>query len=134
MVRFVWIGCAALLLACASKGPAGVSPDGAAPPAVDAVAGGSPDAPAVPTSCRTIRICIYACGKDSACAAGCVSSAPGPARQQYNDAHSCSVQACPNQDDISCRCSQECIDGSCVPMFDDCDQGASDPFCDMECH
>jgi hypothetical protein len=92
------------------------------------------DAPPTPTNCQTLRSCIYACRADTACAAHCLATAPAAARQQYDQANACSTQACPNRDDIDCRCMAECLGGECTQIVDECDDAASDPFCDMQCH
>jgi hypothetical protein len=93
------------------------------------------DAPPTPTSCQTLRSCVYACRTDKACVARCIASAPAAARQQYDQANACSLQACPNQDDIDCRCNAECLGGGeCTQVVDECDNSASDPFCDTQCH
>jgi hypothetical protein len=111
-------------------GAASLADSGA--PVVDSQA--AADAPPTPTNCQTIRSCVYACRDDAACAARCVSGAPMAARQQWQQANACSMQACPNQADVDCRCMAECLGGDCTQVVDVCDDAASDPFCDMQCH
>jgi len=109
-------------------------PDGASA-AADTMATVTPDAPAAaPTTCREIRICIFNCREDAACAGRCVSSAPQAARALFNQAKSCSDNACPTQEP-DCRCIEECHGGGmCTEVVDECDEAISDPFCDGPCH
>jgi len=89
---------------------------------------------AAPTTCREIRICIFNCREDAACAGRCVSSAPQAARALFNQAKSCSENACPTQEP-DCRCVEECHGGGmCTEVVDECDEAISDPFCDGPCH
>jgi hypothetical protein len=137
----LWVLALVLGAACAAKES---SPDAATnhhDGAVVVVADGgtsdlapAADAPPTPTSCQSIRSCVYACRNDATCAAHCLSSAPAAARQQWQQGNSCSMQACPNQDDIDCRCMAECLGGDCTQVVDECDNAASDPFCDEQCH
>ena len=99
-------------------------------------AGGGNDAMApvdAITTCRDIRDCVYKCGQNTACAASCVSVAPQAARTLYDQARMCSQQACPEQD-IECRCMEECLGGTCTQIVDECDEATSDLFCDGPCH
>jgi hypothetical protein len=97
-------------------------------------AGPSADAMAPPTTCREIRICIYRCGQDKACATACASAAPTAARAKFSEVQSCSQGACPDGDAV-CRCMEECyVGGMCTDVVDDCDEAVSDPFCDILCH
>jgi hypothetical protein len=98
--------------------------------------GGGKDATAAAdaiTTCRDIRECVFKCGKDSACAASCVAVAPQAARAQYDQARMCSMGVCSEQD-IDCRCMEECLGGTCTQIFDECDEAMSDSFCDGPCH
>jgi hypothetical protein len=99
--------------------------DGAAPPA-----DGPPPAAAMPPKdCRGLRNCIHACDKDTTCATRCVSTAPAAARALHEMIRACSAQACPDQD-ISCRCEQECQGGGlCAEMVDLCNDGDPDDYC-----
>jgi hypothetical protein len=109
-----------------SKADATIKED-AASSAADAMA-------APPTTCREIRICIFNCREDAACAGRCVSSAPQAARALFNQAKSCSENACPTQEP-DCRCIEECHGGGmCTEVVDECDEAISDPFCDGPCH
>jgi hypothetical protein len=115
--------------AARAGGDAGKSPDAAGSADI-----ASADAASAPTTCREIRVCVYDCGQDMDCAARCASSATAAARALYQQGRTCSMQACPDQD-IECRCDQECHGlGLCTDLFDECDQAASDPFCDFPCH
>jgi hypothetical protein len=108
--------------------------DGGTPPANDSGASPALDAMAAPKTCRDIRVCLFNCGTDMNCAAQCVSLAPPAARMQYQDIHSCSTAACPQQDE-DCRCNQECLaGGQCSDLVDVCDEAISDPWCDVKCH
>jgi len=92
------------------------------------------DAAPIPTSCREIRVCVYACGQDKTCADRCAAGAPAAARAKYMMARSCSLQQCPDED-VICRCNEECyFGGVCYDLVDECDEGVSDPFCDIPCH
>jgi hypothetical protein len=94
----------------------------------------TPDASAAPRSCRDIRVCVFACGADQGCAARCESSAPAVARLLHEQSQMCSLRVCPEQD-IECRCDQECHGGgACTDLVDECDEAISDPFCDGPCH
>jgi hypothetical protein len=139
MVRTV--GCAIAVLALGAwlgcvKVDDAKKADGSAPH-LDAAAGaeaGRDATAAPPTTCREIRVCLYGCGADPACAARCQSSAPARARQQYDEAHACSLRVCPNQEP-DCRCIEECLGGgTCSQLVDECDEAVSDPFCDVRCH
>jgi len=94
-----------------------------------------PDAMAEPPkSCRDIRVCIHNCVQDMSCASKCVSSAPAAARQQYEEILACSKGPCPTQEE-DCRCTEECFNGGqCFDLVDACDEGVSDPWCDVRCH
>lgn len=105
----------------------------AAPPAPDGQVA-TPDAQTAPRSCRDIRNCVQDCGENAACASACVSTAPGVARQQFNEAQMCSLGVCEAQD-IECRCREECYEGgTCYQIVEECDEAASDKFCDGPCH
>jgi hypothetical protein len=110
---------------------------GAAGTAGSADAGNAPSPDAMmgpPASCRDVRVCIHNCGQDKACADKCVSTAPAKIRQQYQEILTCSMAACPGQDE-PCRCDQECFnDGQCFELVDACDEAVSDPWCDVRCH
>jgi hypothetical protein len=110
------------------SGQGGGAPTGGA-------AGSAPDAmAAAPTTCREIRVCIFNCADDKGCASRCVSTAPAAARQKYDEAHTCILSACPDQDE-DCRCNQECFaGGTCTDLVDTCDDAVSDPLCDVKCH
>jgi hypothetical protein len=113
----------------AARADAGKPTDGAKTPDL-----ASAEAPIAPTTCREIRVCVYDCGEDLDCAARCASSATTAARALYQQGRACSMQACPDQD-VECRCDQECHGlGQCTDIFDECDDAASDPFCDHPCH
>lgn len=87
-----------------------------------------------PKTCREIRVCIHGCGDDKNCADKCVSTAPTAIRQQYQEIQACSSSACPTQEE-ACRCEQECFNmGQCFDLVDACDEGVSDPWCDVRCH
>jgi len=98
--------------------------------------GGGQDATATAdaiSNCRDIRDCVFRCGQDSACAARCASAAPQAARALFDQAQMCSRQACPEQD-VECRCMEECLGGTCTQVVDECDEATSDLFCDGPCH
>jgi hypothetical protein len=83
-----------------------------------------------PKDCRGLRNCVDACDKDTACAMRCVSSAPATARDLYMMIQTCSKMACPQQD-LSCRCDNECFGGGqCTELVDKCNGADPDNFCD----
>jgi hypothetical protein len=141
MALGLWAACVGKQSSSADAGIKAPHRDGAAiadgAPGADAAGAldeTSADAPPTPTSCQTLRSCVYACRTDMVCVARCIASAPAAARQQYDQANTCSLQACPGGD-IDCRCMAECLGGGdCTQVVDECDNAASDPFCDMQCH
>jgi hypothetical protein len=83
-----------------------------------------------PRDCRGLRNCIDACATDSACAMLCVSTAPAAAQALYQMIRTCSMQACPTQEQ-SCRCDHECYGGGqCESLVQQCDLADPDTFCD----
>jgi hypothetical protein len=117
-----------------NQGGSGGSKDGSAGTEAD-TGNVTPDAlSGPPKTCREVRVCIHGCGDDKACADKCVSTAPTAIRQQYQEIQACSMSACPTQEE-ACKCEQECFNmGQCFDLVDACDEGVSDPWCDVRCH
>lgn len=92
------------------------------------------DFPPAPKTCGELRSCIYACGDSAACLSHCMTTAPAAAVKVNATVDACSKQACP-QGDVLCRCDAECFfPGPCVDALGQCTEGASDQFCDIQCH
>jgi hypothetical protein len=92
-----------------------------------------PAAPAAAT-CSGIRLCIYQCKADKACAQACAETAAAPAHTKFASLETCSRKACPMQD-TDCRCQAECfVPGPCETEYDACTESMPDPFCDELCH
>jgi hypothetical protein len=89
----------------------------------------------VPRDCLGLRECVYACARDTACAARCVSGAPRAAQDLYNMIRTCSLANCPlmpdGTQDVACRCENECYGGGpCSDMVTQCLGDKTDTFCD----
>lgn len=84
----------------------------------------------IPRDCRGLLNCVHACGTDTTCAMRCVSTAPAADQALYRMIRTCSMQACPAQDQ-SCRCEHECFGGGqCSTLVEQCNLADPDTFCD----